>query len=206
MHLLLYVRKPLFHCVQGHTGRFVSVRGNHDCRITFQEGADENWIKYWPRYFVLTYERLLRNCGRVQPQQSKKSITGCAPLAQFSSIRPYLLWDKFVVIHYRKARNPDEFPFCMIIYLWIHDHIFRLEAWCEIIYTLWPISSSDSPVRATSASIFAAMSPLPPKDSGPNIRIMYPAASVTQTIIGIERPLIALVAWNCRKAKTWKYK
>ena len=91
-------------------------------------------------------------------------------MCSLSSIRPYLLWDKFVVIHYRKARNPDEFPFCMVIYLWIHDQIFHLEAWCVIICTLWPISSSDSPVRSTSASIFAAMSPLPPKDSGPNIR------------------------------------
>ena len=32
-------------------------------------------------------------------------------MCSISSIRPYLLWDKFVVIHYRKARNPDEFPF-----------------------------------------------------------------------------------------------
>jgi hypothetical protein len=25
----------------------------------------------------------------------------------------YLLWIKFMIIHYRKARNPNEFPFCM---------------------------------------------------------------------------------------------
>ena len=62
--------------------------------------------------------------------------------------------------------------------------------------TLGPISSAESPVRATSASIFALISPSPPKYSGPKRRIMAPAPDGTQEIIGTEWPLTALVAIN----------
>ena len=40
MHFLLHVVvEPLFQCVQGQ--RFVRVRGSHDYRVTFLEGAGE---------------------------------------------------------------------------------------------------------------------------------------------------------------------
>ena len=68
------------------------------------------------------------------------------------------------------------------------------------------MSLADSPVRATSASIFAQKSPKPPIDSGPKKRMIAPAPYVTQEIIGTERPLTALVACNCPRAKNWKYK
>jgi hypothetical protein len=60
--------------------------------------------------------------------------------------------------------------------------------------TLGPISASDSPVRAVSASILAPISPVPPIDSGPKVLMVDPAPPVIQVIIGTECPLIALVA------------
>ena len=62
------------------------------------------------------------------------------------------------------------------------------------IFTLIPISKSDKPVRATSASILAPKSPIPPIDSGPKTRRRAPAPAGAQAIIGTEFPLMALVA------------
>ena len=62
--------------------------------------------------------------------------------------------------------------------------------------TLQPISSSDSPVRAVSASILAPISPTPPKYSGLKLRRIAPAPAATQAIIGTEYPLMALVSRN----------
>ena len=118
-----------------------------------------------------------------------------------SSDRPYLLREKFVVIHHREARNPNEFPFWMVYgNLWIQITIVHLEALWEIC-TLWPISSSDSSLRLTSASIFAQKSPRPPIDFGPKKRMMAPAPAAKQVIIGTDRPLTALVASNREKEK-----
>ena len=39
MQFLIHVGEALFQCVQGH--RFVGIRGCHDCRVTFMEGADK---------------------------------------------------------------------------------------------------------------------------------------------------------------------
>jgi hypothetical protein len=64
------------------------------------------------------------------------------------------------------------------------------------ICTLGPISSSDSPVRTVAASVLALISPTPPIDSGPKLRMVAPAPDVMQAIIGTEFPLIALVACN----------
>ena len=62
--------------------------------------------------------------------------------------------------------------------------------------TLGPISSTEIPDRATSASIFAPISPTPPIYSGPKRRIMALAGAATEEIIGTECPLTALVAFN----------
>ena len=35
-------------------------------------------------------------------------------MSSISSNRSYLLWGKFIIIHYRKARNSNEFPFRMV--------------------------------------------------------------------------------------------
>ena len=72
------------------------------------------------------------------------------------------------------------------------------------IYTLIPISKSDSPVRAISSSILAPKSPTPPIDSGPKRRRMAPAPAATKEIIGTEYPLMALVARNWGSKKNWK--
>ena len=47
-----------------------------------------------------------------------------------SSSRPYIvvLREKFVVMHDRKARNPNEFPFGMVEYLYYTNHLVRLDA------------------------------------------------------------------------------
>ena len=62
------------------------------------------------------------------------------------------------------------------------------------IYTLGPISSGDSPVRAASASILAPKSPTPPIYSGPKRRMMAAAPVARKPIIGTECLLIALVS------------
>ena len=197
MHFLLHIGEPLFHCVQGR--RFVGVRGSHDCRVTFLEKADEISNKILTteekKFFVLTNNPLQGICGRARQRRPNIHKNPINIWGFFSSNKPYLLREKFVVIHCRKARNPNDFPFRMIQYLWNTRSLSPSRSMIRYIRTLGPISSSDSPVRATSASIFALISPEPPIDSGPKRRMMAPAPAAMKAIIGTERPLTALV--NC---------
>ena len=87
------------------------------------------------------------------------------------------------------------FPSVWRIIFEYKNSLVHLEAWYEI-FTLRPITASDSPVRATPASILALKSPLPPKDSGPKTRMRAPAPIAKKPIIGTDRPLTALVASN----------
>ena len=48
-----------------------------------------------------------------------------------SSIMPYhdLLREEFVIMHHRKSRNLNDFPFCAVKYLWRYKiTLVRLEA------------------------------------------------------------------------------
>ena len=133
MQFFLHVEEPPFQCIQGV--RIVGARGGHYCCVTFLEGADKIWIKYWQlpvnkfcSLLITSYEFVYR---------FDKSDLIIHKFNSVSSIMPYhdLLREEFVIMHHRKSRNLNDFPFCAVKYLWRYKiTLVRLEAaWYEII-------------------------------------------------------------------------